>query len=148
MRRPFQPERFPARETVMAAYEMREQGALVQDIANALGENRKTVNTWLAHPERYDPFIDEVALERSMAGDEKVYFHLTIYEREEFFKRVVARMEKDPYDPKIHRTPGTYNVGTRIPYWGHELADSLHIHRDQFARTLANYRRLLAEQAA
>lgn len=55
-----------------------------------------TVSAWLHRPERYHPFIDEVAIMRALEGDRHVFDALTIWERDVFYDALQAkRMSMD-----------------------------------------------------
>lgn len=143
------PSRLPSRQTLLTVYDMREQGYLVREIADAVGRRERTIWFWLSNPHRYDPYFDEVALERAMNGERKVYDRLTVFEMEEFYNRLEARMQVEPYDNKIHHPEfGTTGMaGTRSSYWLHDLVRRLGFEPEVVMRTLRNRRQARAKAA-
>jgi hypothetical protein len=71
------------RETVMQAYCLHEEGMGRYAISRKLGIHHDTVSRWLNNPAEFDPYLDEVAITRALAGDVKVYDNLTTFERDE-----------------------------------------------------------------
>jgi len=59
-------------------------------ISKETGVPYSTARSFLLCPERYDPYFDEVALERALKGDKEVFENLTIYEMREFMTRSLA----------------------------------------------------------
>lgn len=136
------------RELMQRVYDLREQGVSVPRIAALVGRPENTVYAWIYHPERYDPYIDQVAVERALSGDRKVFDNLTLYEADEFYDRLEARMAIEPYDRRLHhKTRGTTgNPGTRSPHWLHDLAELLGLPVDRLRRAMQ--RRAEAREAA
>lgn len=82
---------------VQVVYDLAEQGLRVNEIYKQTGFFYKSIQRWLAHPERFDPYIDEVAVSRAIAGDGEVLDNLTIFEAEivvQYFAKHRARMSR------------------------------------------------------
>jgi hypothetical protein len=137
------------RELVLAAYELREEGYSNAVIGRTLGVDRRVVGHWFNEPEKFDPYFDEVALERALAGERKVFDALTIYEADEFYRRVEERFEREPYDNKIHypEYEGTGAAGTRKTYWMHDLERSLGMSSGWLRQAIRNRRKARAAVA-
>lgn len=146
------PTNLPSREMLFTVYDMREQGARPAEIAAAVGRSEKRVRYWLHNPQRYDPYFDEIALERVMNGDRSVYENLTVFEMDEFYNRLEARVQAEPFDSKLHHrefgTAPNSQAGTRKTYWLHDLTRSLGLNSESVRRTLMARRRARAKLAA
>jgi hypothetical protein len=76
-------------EDVREAYLLAEQGLGPADIERVTDGRiqRRVAWTWLRYPERFSPFLDEIALERALHGEREVYANLSSYERQVFWER-------------------------------------------------------------
>lgn len=59
-------------------------------ISREVGIHVSTVKRWLATPDWFDPFWDEVALMRALEGDRPVFRSLNYWEKPEFYRRLAA----------------------------------------------------------
>jgi hypothetical protein len=82
-----------SRQKCLKVYDMHElDGSLsMRSMARAAGVAISTVKNWLMEPSRYDPYLDEVALTRALAGDKGAFDNLTVWESEQF----LVRLEKE-----------------------------------------------------
>ena len=78
-------------ETIKKVYELKAQGVSTYRLEKITGASRDTINRWIREPEKFSPYLDEVALERAIAGDRKVYENLSHAERREFWARVAKK---------------------------------------------------------
>jgi AraC-like DNA-binding protein len=78
------------RETVLAAFELREAGRSERQICRELNLGKGTIQRWFTEP-RMDPYLDEIAIERAVRGDIPVYDALTYFEMEEALRYLAAR---------------------------------------------------------
>lgn len=138
-----QAHRIPPRDVMFTAYDLYAQGTSVAEIARTVKRYHTTVAVWLNHPERFDPYLDEVAIARAMAGDREVYEHLTMYEEDEFLNRLEARVEAEPYDPKIHVSGDNPGLRREV-YWLSDLSYQLGLHKDTLPNLLRRRRRVAA----
>ena len=77
------------------AYRLADGGGWsIQAIASELNMPYGTVRNWLKYPDRYSPYLDEVALERAQF-DRSVYDNLSNYEVNVFWKRAADRIAGD-----------------------------------------------------
>lgn len=60
--------------------------ATYEDVGELAGVSGDTAKRWLCAPEKYDPYIDDVAVTRALEGDRDVYRNLTVWERNEFYR--------------------------------------------------------------
>jgi len=72
-------------------YELKESGMNNSQVAKATGTTREQVRRWWSFPEKYSPYLDEIAIERAINGDRKVFEALTDFERHEFWMRFIKR---------------------------------------------------------
>src|SRR5690625_1530792 len=87
-----------------AAHPDRDPSMLGQDAWEALEEkprsktmrSRANVEMYLSDPDKWSPFLDEIALERAIRFDWKVIDNLTPYEYQELVRRL-SEMD-DPWD--------------------------------------------------
>jgi hypothetical protein len=77
------------------AYDLAERGLSFNEIGRRLDISRNTISNWLRDPARYSPYIDEVAMERCLQGDRKVFENLSMWELREFYERVRNRAEAE-----------------------------------------------------
>ena len=98
--------RAATQEIVQRVYELRDEGQSYQSIADQVGVSRDALRKWYYEPETWSPYLDEVALERALAGDHSAYRHLSKFEYQEFDRRVEAlrpgwnaEYKQGPYDP-------------------------------------------------
>lgn len=138
----------PDREQMRRIYDLRAAGYTASMISATVGRPVGTINWYLSRPDRFDPYLDEVALKRALAGERKVFEHLTVFELDEFYRRIERRLEVEPYDDKIHASEfGTKKSrGTRSTFWLHDLEQLLGLSRGRMARALR--RRHQAREAA
>lgn len=80
-------------------------GEAQQKAADRCGVSRTAIAAVLEAPHIYDPFLDKVAIRRAVAGEWKVIRGLTVWEREEFKKGVLA-FAADKRDPEGWRVFG------------------------------------------
>jgi DNA-binding NarL/FixJ family response regulator len=80
------------REKVLAAFEMKEAGVGRKQIARDLQVRVGTLRNWFSDPDM-DLHLDEIAIERAVAGDIPVYDALTYYEREEVLSILVEKFD-------------------------------------------------------
>jgi hypothetical protein len=78
----------PNIEKVREVYLLREEGASTAEITNKVGISRASFWRWIGKPAKYDPWLDEIAIVRALGGDVKVYDNLTVFEHQEFTRRV------------------------------------------------------------
>jgi hypothetical protein len=77
------------RQQCAEVYELSELDSLSHyQIAKATGVHTNTVKRWLGNPAKYDPFLDDIALDRAFAGERSVYEALTIWEQQELVARL------------------------------------------------------------
>lgn len=109
---PISNKTIPSRKKVLAAHGMREAGLKTAAIAKALGIRPIAVERWFNQPETYDPYYDEVAVERALQGDAAVYDSLTIFE----YRLVVALLERADTDeePASNRFPEGHRERVRL----------------------------------
>lgn len=81
-------------EVIRESYELDSIGVPAYRIAQIVGSTRGTVVKWLKHPEKFSPYIDEVAMERALNGDRLVFENLSLVERREFWQRAATLSEK------------------------------------------------------
>lgn len=82
-------QRLINREKCLRAYQLREdEGLKFSQIAREVGVDSDTVRRWLTHPQKFDPYYDEVALSRALEGETDVINRLTNWERDEMFDRI------------------------------------------------------------
>lgn len=74
------------------AYEMRERGFTNRAIAQVISVSPAQVGQWTAHPEKFSPFVDEIALERAMEGDRGAYESFSYKEQEIFWEKMTRYM--------------------------------------------------------
>lgn len=148
-RKMHQTARIPPRDLMRLVYDMHESGVGAPTIARRLKLPKGTVGGWLGHPDRFDPYLDEIALERALKGERPVFMALTMYEVDEFYDRVEARLRVEPYDNRIHHSEFDTDGrrGTRSPYWLHELEDGLGVSRGMLRQALRNRARARAAAA-
>jgi hypothetical protein len=111
----------------------------------------KDVRSWLEHPERFSPYIDEVAITRSLDFDWPVIENLTNQERSVFYDYLAAM--EDPFededwtasmwrrlvnagqDPSPHKTTRRlrFEDGTVSQRWRLRLV----VNRHRVSRTMA-----------
>lgn len=91
---------FLDREQVMAAMALRDAEKPMTNwrIAKAVGMYHGTVDMVLAHRDKYDPYDDDVAIERALKGDRDVYDALTPFEYRTFLWQVHERIQREPSD--------------------------------------------------
>src|SRR5690606_8101913 len=53
--------------------------------------------------EKYDPYIDEIAVEKALRGERRAWDRLTYYERQEVRAALLRRSEREPYS-QDHRS--------------------------------------------
>jgi DNA invertase Pin-like site-specific DNA recombinase len=78
------------RETVLAAFELREAGLSERQICRELNLGKGTIQRWFTEP-RMDPYLDEIAIERAVKGDILVYDALTYFEMDEALRYLADR---------------------------------------------------------
>ncbi len=71
----------PRYEQVLLAFALRQAGATYRQIAKSCGVGTQTAYVWLNNPNKYEPYIDEVAVMRAREGDQKVIDNLSVWER-------------------------------------------------------------------
>lgn len=72
-------------DVVKQVYQLKEDGLNHTQIAKKTGCSLVQVRRWLADPDKYSPYIDDVAVERALGGDRKVFEALTDFERGAFW---------------------------------------------------------------
>jgi len=101
----------PDIELVAKAYALRNEGMYPGAIGEELGVSRSTVRHWLDNPSRFSPVIDEVAINRALEGDRKVFKNLTAFESKIFWEKSVeisdaTEMEYEPTSTgAVHYNP-------------------------------------------
>ena len=126
-----------SREVVQAAFDMREDGFSHRAIGARVSRSTSTISTWMANGDKYDPHIDTVAVERSVAGDRVVFDRLTLFERQAFLGVLAERLGREPHDPFWHN-------GSGETWWLGTLADQLGIRRATLAEAVLNCSRRVA----
>ena len=76
------------RNVVTAVYDMAQDGKSSREIAQALGIAHSTAARLLRSPEKYDPYLDEIAIARALGGERPVFDALTVFEWEAFLGRL------------------------------------------------------------
>jgi hypothetical protein len=66
-----------------------------KEISRRTGVTRSRIIVWLRDPARYSPWVDEVAIERALLGDQGVIAHLSLLEQQEFRARLAAMSPED-----------------------------------------------------
>lgn len=79
-----------ARETVLSAFEMRQDGLSERHICRELRLGKGTIQRWFTEP-KMDPYLDEIAIERAVKGDVPVYDALTYFEMDAALRYLAAR---------------------------------------------------------
>ena len=90
------PGRIPQRERVLEAYELHSDGFSLRKIADRIGGNYSAIRCWLQDPGKFDPYIDEVAIERAMKCDTSVIPRLSVFEYEESARRLMQMRQDFP----------------------------------------------------
>jgi hypothetical protein len=74
-------------------YDVFEETASINKAAAAAGVHWNSAQRWLAKPKKWDPFLDEVAIDRAMQGEYEVYKALTYWETIEFYQRLLIKRD-------------------------------------------------------
>ena len=80
------------REAVLRAYQMYEDEGMTKYEIDLAFNRTGSVYKWLNDPGRFDPYFDEVAIERGLRGDIEVIENMTLFEYSEFLDRLGERM--------------------------------------------------------
>lgn len=72
---------------IRECYELHEQGLSSYQISKLVQRPDKTIYGWLRNPEKFSPYIDEVAVDRALRGERSVFKNLSLYELKEFYER-------------------------------------------------------------
>lgn len=88
---------------VKAVYDAHEQGASLRAAARAGNTRPNSAKLWLAHPEKFDPYLDETAIVRALEGEKEVFRNLTVWERMETFLRLRAKIDGVPNPDSVTR---------------------------------------------
>lgn len=121
-------------EKLLEAYELRAEGLNYNQIAERIGRSNSQVRQWIKTPELFSPYLDEIALERALAGDRTAFRNLSHCETLEFYSRAAKLVDEDL------RT-AHYNEDTSAAVsWLTEIADKLGENRDNIASKIGRAR--------
>jgi hypothetical protein len=82
-------------DLIRQAYELHEQGKTPTEISRVIDVSKSQVRVWIQNPQRFSPYIDEIAVKRALDGDRKVYENLSRVEQEEFLRRSRVISQQD-----------------------------------------------------
>lgn len=97
-------------EIVQKVYEMKEKGFNNSQISLDLGPTREQVRRWTNHPEKFSPWVDDVAVDRALEGDRQVFLALTELEKTEFWARFNKRVDQTEPELVSHDEGQTYQL--------------------------------------
>lgn len=81
------------REFVKRVYDVYEETQSMVATAQELGISPGVVRYWISNPGRFDPYLDEIAIERALLGERKVFKNLTCWEEEVVYQKVQEILE-------------------------------------------------------
>lgn len=76
------------REFVRRVYDIYEETNSLTGTAMELGISPDAVRYWISNPAKFDPYIDEIAVERALLGERKVYENLTRWEADVVYEKL------------------------------------------------------------
>jgi hypothetical protein len=101
------------REEMVRVFDMLWEGYSYAAIGRAVGVHDSSAWDYCNHPEKWDPYIDEIAVSRALNGDRDVYDALTIWEEAEFVRRfrdqreaLITQAEKNDFTESVSRALG------------------------------------------
>lgn len=77
-----------SREFVKRVYDTFEETGSLTKTAEILGTSRETITYWVRQPAKFDPYLDDIAIERALLGERKVFENLTRWEEMEVLARL------------------------------------------------------------
>jgi hypothetical protein len=112
---------------VRRVYELHEQGNTAYAIAKLTGLNEDRVMRWIRNPKKFSPYIDETAMMRALEGERRVYDNMSMFEKEEFWRRAYAKSIRS-FEESFH-DPDSFNKNV----WQIETADKMGMKQMSFA---------------
>lgn len=98
------PKDLPARRDVRYALELAAAGIGNEEVHKRTRLSTNRVLAIKTVPHMYDPYDDQVAVERALGGDRTVLPQLTYFERDTVRRLLVQRYRSEPYDPAVHNS--------------------------------------------
>lgn len=129
-------------EVIRNVYDLAEKGLSGYRISKITGLSSDTVAKWLKYPNKFSPHLDEVALERALNGDRRVFDSLSNYERRVFWQRAGDLSWRSYIETKTDKDQGY----ERNP-WVNELAARLGYEENAFSAMCGQTRRRTAAAA-
>lgn len=119
------------RELVQEIHELEQDGKTRGQIVKELGVSYNSLRRHLGvrnneesrarAMEKYDPYIDEIAVEKALRGERRAWDRLTYYERQEVRAALLRRSEREPYSQDHRSGVEAYWLGE----WARSVGESI-----------------------
>ena len=81
------------RQQCTELYELIAEGKTLGEARELVDVSHSVASRWVNNPSKYDPYLDEIAITRALAGEKNVYESLTVWERRAFLQHLIAERE-------------------------------------------------------
>lgn len=103
------------REFVQQVYDTYEETQSLLATAKELGLSPSAVRYWISNPGRFDPYIDDIAVERALLGERKVFKNLTRWEEDVVYERIQQILDSTEDHHRAGQVYALYSDAWGVP---------------------------------